>query len=359
MKTARTIGTERFVALNAQAGSPVVDDPRLVQLNQLIELAGDGAPPREFRLLNAGVTRTSKGDLKCDESHAAMCLSNEMLPDDGLLPLDYDHGMVSFMGGEKKAAGWFKLTARNGELWATDVRYTPAAEKALRDREYRYFSPALYRDEDGYVTRMVNCALTCLPATIKQRPLVASEELAPPAKDESTMTLEQLCAAFGVQNATQLAAKFQQLLSDGVKLSADNAALVTAAQSIQTDLATAKASLQKYADATVKAEKDAFIVELSNAGKLAPALKSWAESQSLDQLKAFGAAAPSIAPVANQVQEQATDPSKQATALSAEELAICSQLKIDAKDFIATKALMAANSNPYACPIDAPAKASK
>jgi phage I-like protein len=354
MSSAHTTATERFVALDAGA-----DDPRLVQLDQLIELAGDGAPPREFKLLNNGVTRTSKGDLKCDESHATVCLSHEMLPEDGLLPLDYDHGMVSFMGGEKKAAGWFKLSNRNGELWATDVKYTPAAEKALRDREYRYFSPALYRDEDGWVTRMVNCALTCLPATIKQRPLVASESLAPPAKDESTMTLEQLCAAFGAQNATQLAAKFQQLGADNVKLTADNASLVTAAQSIQTDLATAKASLQKYADAAVKAEKDAFIVEISSAGKLAPALKSWAESQTLEQLKAFGAAAPAIAQATTKLEEQATDPSKQATALSVEELAVCSQLKIDPKSFAETKALMAANSNPYACPVEAAKAVSK
>lgn len=351
MKSARTTATEHFVALDASA-----DDPGLIQLNQLVELAGDGAPPREFQLLAAGETRTTKGAILCDDAHAALCLGADTMPSDGLLPLDYDHGMVGMFGGEKKAAGWFKLTARAGALWATDVQYTPAAEKALRDREYRYFSPALYRDEEGYVTRMVNCALTCLPATIKQRPLVASESLAPPAKDESTMTLEQLCAAFGVQNATQLAAKFQQLSTDSVKLSADNTALVTAAQAIQADLATAKSSLQKYADAAVKAEKDAFIVELSNAGKLAPALKSWADSQSLDQLKAFGAAAPAIAQATTKLEEQATDPAKQLHALSAEELLVCSQLKIDPKNFAATKKLMAEGPNPYSCPVDPAAK---
>jgi phage I-like protein len=350
MKSAATTVTDRFVQLDAGA-----DDPNLLQLNQLVVLAADGAPPREFKLLNNGVTRTSKGDLRCDESHAAMCLSGDMMPEDGLLPLDYDHDMVSFMGTNKKAAGWFKLTARNGELWATDVQYTPAAEKALRDREYRYFSPALYRDEDGFVTRMVNCALTCLPATLKQKPLVASETPAPPEGNQ--MTLEQLCAAFGVANATQLAAKFQILSDASAKLTADNAALVAAAQTIQADLATAKASRQKYADASVKAEKDAFIVELSNAGKLAPALKAWAESQPLDALRVFGAAAPSIAPVSTKVEEQATDPSKQNVELSAEELSICSALHIDPKDFVATKALLASQTNPNICPVEkAPAK---
>jgi phage I-like protein len=354
MKTARTTATERFVALDASA-----PDARLVQLDQLIALGDDGAPPREFQLLAAGETRTTKGAILCDAAHAALCLSAETLPADGLLPLDYDHGMVSFMGGEKKAAGWFRLTARDGALWATDVKYTPAAEKALRDREYRYFSPALYRDDDGYVTRMVNCALTCLPATLKQRPLVASEEPAAPAKDDSNMTLEQLCAAFGVQNATQLAAKFQQLATDSVKLSADNAALVAASQALTADLATAKASLQKYSDAAVKAERDAFIVELSNAGKLAPALKTWAESQSLEQLKAFGAVAPAIAQTTTKIEEAADPKKSQLAALSAEDLAVAKLLKVTPEAFAETKALMAANANPYACPVDAPAKASK
>lgn len=353
MKSAHTTATERFVQLDAGA-----DDSRLVQLNQLITLGADGAPPREFQLLAAGETRTTKGAILCDDAHAALCLSADTMPSDGLLPLDYNHGMVGMFGGESRAAGWFRLSNRNGALWATDVQYTPAAEKALRDREYRYFSPALYRDDDGYVTRMVNCALTCLPATLKQRPLVASESLAQPAKDESTMTLEQLCAAFGAANATQLAAKFQQLGADHSKLQADNAALLTASQALQADLATAKGSLQKYADAAVKAEKDAFIVELSNAGKLAPALRPWAESQTLEQLKAFGAVAPAIAQVETKVQEAATDTSK-ATALSDEELAICKMLKLDAKDFAATKALMAASANPYACPVDTAVKASK
>lgn len=352
MKTARTTATETFVQLDAGA-----DDPRLVQLNQLIVLADDGAPPREFQLLAAGETRTTKGVILCDDAHATLCLGADTMPSDGLLPLDYNHGMVSFMGGESKAAGWFKLTARNGALWATDVQYTPAAEKALREREYRYFSPALYRDDAGYVTRMVNCALTCLPATLKQRPLVASETPAAPAKDESTMTLEQLCAAFGVQNATQLAAKFQQLAADGVKLSADNAALVTAAQAIQTELAAAKAELKTLADAKVERERDAFITELSGVGKLSPAMVGWAKGQTLEQLKAFGAVATPVAAVATTVAAKATDPSGASVELSAEELTVCSTLKIDPKAFAATRALMAANSNPYACPVESAPRA--
>lgn len=334
MKKKRTTATDRLVLLDAGAA-----DPRLVELSQLIVLADDGAPPREFQMLAAGETRTTKGTILCDDSHAALCLSADTMPADGLLPLDYNHGMVSFMGGDSKAAGWFKLANRNGALWATDVKYTPAAEKALREREYRYFSPALFRDDEGYVTRMVNCALTCLPATLKQRPLVASETPAPPEGQD--MTLEQLCAAFGVANATQLAALFSQLRTDSTKLTADNSALVVASQALQAQIATLTAAVEARKVLDEKAERDAFVTQLSAEGKLAPAMRPWAETQTLAQLRAYGAVAVPVVAVSTVVTPKATDPGAQAVELSADEAKVCAQMKIDPKIFVAQRALLA------------------
>jgi len=339
MKKKHTTATE---LLTLDAGA---EDPRLVQLSSLVALAADGTCPTEFCMLAAGENSTTKGAIHCDDAHAALCLAAETMPSDGLLPLDYDHGMVSFMGGEKKAAGWFRLSNRNGSLWATDVKFTPAAEKALRDREYRYFSPALYRDEAGYVTRIVNCALTCLPATLKQRPLVASETPAPP--EGSNMDLAQLCAAFGVANASQLAAKFNQLGTDSAKLSADNAALVTASQALQAQIATLSAAVEARKNADEKAERDSYLATLSNEGKLAPAMLPWAQTQSLEQLKAYGAVAVPVVAVAATIAPKATDPATQAVELSADEAALCSQMKVAPKDFVAMKAKLAAQSNPY------------
>jgi phage I-like protein len=352
MKKKLTTATESFVQLDAGT-----DDPSLVQLSQLIALADDGAPPREFQMLAAGETRTTKGTILCDDAHATLCLGADTMPADGLLPLDYNHGMVSFMGGDSKAAGWFKLSNRNGALWATDVQYTPAAEKALREREYRYFSPALFRDEAGYVTRLVNCALTCLPATLKQRPLVASETPAPPEGND--MDLAQLCAAFGVANASQLAAKFQQLAQDGIKLSADNAALVSASQALQGQIATLTAAVAARKQADEKAERDSYLAQLSNDGKLAPAMLPWAQTQSLEQLKAYGAVAVPVVSVATKIETKATDPSAQSVELTAEDAAICSQMKIAPKDFVAMKAQLAAQANPHIVSVDGFAAATK
>lgn len=352
MKTAPTIDIDRdgeaarlrcvapaLVLLDAADGEPE-------QFSQLIELADDGAPPREFRLLAAGETKTTKGAIKCDQAHAQVCLSHETMPSDGLLPLDYDHGMVSMFGGQKKAAGWFKLEERNGALWATNVQYTPAAEKALREREYRYFSPALYRDDQGFVVRMVNCALTCLPATLKQKPLVASETPAEPEGND--MTLEQLCAAFNVQNATQLAAKFNQLQADANAKAAENTALMQASQALQTELNSVKAALNARTEADAKAEKAAFIEKLSTgaAPKLSPAMRPWAETQTLAQLQAFAAVAAPIvaASEASAVKPEASNPAAQALALTAAEISLCAQMKISPADYAAQKALLASQN---------------
>lgn len=347
MKKKRTTVTEP-----APSGAMVLldaSDPGWTELLLSVQLGADGAPPREFQLLAAGETRTTKGTILCDDSHATLCLAAETMPADGLLPLDYNHGMVS-MFGDSKAAGWFKLANRNGALWATDVEYTPAADKALRSREYRYFSPALFRNDEGYVTRMVNCALTCLPATLKQKPLVASETPAEPEGND--MDLAQLCAAFGVANATQLAAKFQQLGTDGVKLAADNAALVTASQALQAQVATLTAAVEARKTADEKAERDAYLTQLSSDGKLAPAMLPWAQSQTLAQLKAYGAVAVPVVAVASKVVTAATDPRLAAVELSETEAALCSQMKISPIDFAAQKAKSASQPNPYATGVE-------
>jgi phage I-like protein len=73
-------------------------------------------------------------------------------------------------------AGNFDLELRPDGLWATNIHWTPRAEGYLRAGEYLYFSPAFAHDADGRVTRLVNIALTNLPATFGQEPLVAASE---------------------------------------------------------------------------------------------------------------------------------------------------------------------------------------
>jgi phage I-like protein len=260
----------------------------LAQTIDLIALAAvaTGGLPTEFRLFEAGRTKTTKGDILCDAVHASAVLTQ--LAQDGrdALPIDYDHDMVSPLGSNKKAAGWFKLAARGGELWATDVTWTPAAAKALSEREYRYFSPALFRDDKGFVTRIINVALTNLPATLNQPALVASEG--------TPMDPELLAAELA-------------------QLKTSHAALLAATATLQ-----------------------------------APAWHAWAATQYMVSIQAFAAAAPVVAAVATVTTAKSPTADSGATILSEDEKKTCLLLSVSEEDFLATKKHLLASGNVWA-----------
>lgn len=302
---------------------------------ELVELAdGKKAPPKEFKILASGVNETTKGPVVMNAAAGQSVLARMKDLGRDQLNFDYGHAQLGFMQSYEAArsAGWFSVEVRGDELWATNVNWTPTAAKALSDREFRYFSPALYLDrESGEVRELINIALTNIPATKHQTPLVASQTPAAPAKDLSDMTLEQLCAAFGVQNATQLAAKFQTFGSDNDKL-------VKAASEMQAQLATATAELATFKAEKSKAEKADYVAQLSTSGKLPPALRDWAMGQDMAVLKSFADAAPVVA-AANP--ETKTTPKAAGTdgpvALSDDEKAICKMMNLSEADYIATK----------------------
>ena len=305
---------------------PFVSQP--VYLSEPIDLVvlaagADGKLPTEFRLLESGKTKTTKGDILCDASHAAGALTQ--LAQDGrdLLPIDYDHDMVSMLGSNKKAAGWFKLAARDGALWATEVTWTPAAAKALSEREYRYFSPALLRDDKGFVTRIINVALTNLPATLNQAALVASEN--------DTMDPEELAA-------------------ENEKLKADHATLLAAVTAIQTELAAEKAKVAAADADKAKAAKADFIAKLSQDGKLSPALHNWAMGQDMSVLEAFAKDAPvqTVASAAAVVTPKAPTADSGATILSEDEKKICTLMGVSEPDYLETKKALLSSGNVWA-----------
>lgn len=295
----------------------------LAQPIDLIALASgpDAALPTEFRLFEAGRTKTTKGDILCDAVHANAVLTQ--LAQDGRdsLPIDYDHDMVSALGTNKKAAGWFKLEARGGELWATNVSWTPAAAKALSEREYRYFSPALFRDDKGFVTRIINVALTNLPATLNQAALVASEN--------DHMDLETLTAEL-------------------TKVKADNVALLAATTELQANLKTATEALNVAAAERAKSTKADFIAKLSQDGKLSPALHSWAMNQDLTVLEAFAKDAPVQAVAASATTPKTPTADSGAAVLSEDEKKTCLLLSVTEEDFLATKKHLLSSGNVWA-----------
>ncbi len=156
-----------------------------------IALAGD-EPPNEFRLFTAGTVDTVKGSFVFgpDEAEAVMAEYKTHGID---LMIDYDHaslgvGVDPALSG--KAAGWFNLEVRDGELWAINVRWCPPAAEALRRKEWRFMSPAFSTDGDRIVSVM-NVAITNLPATRRLEPLMAASVT---ALGENGMTVEEFLA---------------------------------------------------------------------------------------------------------------------------------------------------------------------
>ena len=150
-------------------------------------------PPREFRIFSAGVNETSKGAFLFDGPAAALVLAAYRDQGNELM-VDYEHAALGSTNAPDpaqagKAAAWFDLELRNGELWAVNVRWTPPAADALRRKEWRYMSPAFHSDESGRIVDLLNVALTNLPATKRLQPLMAASEL---YSEGGVMTPEQL-----------------------------------------------------------------------------------------------------------------------------------------------------------------------
>ncbi len=154
---------------------------------------GDGDPPTEIQLFAAGENPTTKGAVRWTPRSAAL-VEREYVARGVEKFADYEHRSLLPIDRQPDhatdAAAWYRLANRDGALWAVDIRWTPKAEQKIRDREVRYFSPAVELDpKTREVVRFVNFALTNDPATLNLPALVAASEGAP--MDEKM----QKCAA--------------------------------------------------------------------------------------------------------------------------------------------------------------------
>jgi len=147
--------------------------------------------PTEILMFGAGVTSTTKGPVVYDADAAVSVLEAYEARGLDLLPIDCAHGMLMHGGGpeQHKALGWFRPDPRDDGLYAADIQWTDAGRRMVEAREFRFVSPAIMLDsESGRVTQVVNLALTNIPATNNQKPLVAERDL----------MKEQLCTALSL-----------------------------------------------------------------------------------------------------------------------------------------------------------------
>jgi len=133
------------------------------------------APPSEFRIFKRGVNSSVKGDFLFDDQAAELVMA--AYAEHGVeLTIDYDHHTLLTGSGVKAiSAGWFGLELRDGDLWACNVRWTPAATAHLEAGEYRYMSPLFNSDmQTGRIEKVLDVALTNTPALFDIDALVAA-----------------------------------------------------------------------------------------------------------------------------------------------------------------------------------------
>lgn len=214
----------------------------LTQVMLLLALGDSPEPPTEFRILGKGANKTSKGTVVFDDTASKLVLS--AFADHGAdLMVDYEHKSILKLGAPVdggKAAGWFKPAVKNGELWATDVQWTDAAKAALKAREYRYFSPALLHDASGRVHKLVNVALTNLPATKGLRALVADETPSTKERNPTMEPTETELALFAALNESKSLSAALGVITALKEEAAKVVALSAANKKLETELNTLK-----------------------------------------------------------------------------------------------------------------------
>jgi phage I-like protein len=139
-------------------------------------LADDGVAPARFLIFKRGKNATTKGDFLFDEESATSVMK-AFVDHGNELVIDYEHQTASDPPVKAPAAGWFVPEVdEEGNLWATNVRWTKPAEEHIRSKEYRFTSPWFSTDEDGRVVKIRNVAITNFPATKSMQPLVAATD---------------------------------------------------------------------------------------------------------------------------------------------------------------------------------------
>ena len=225
------------------------------------------------------------------------------------LLLDYEHESESYGGKRAPAAGWIKKLEvdANGGIWG-HVDWTPTGAAAVKNREYRYVSPAFFRDKEGQILKFSSAAITNTPNLIMQ----ALNRRG--AEGNSSMDLKELCRLLGLSETatmSEILAAIGNLRETNTRLSSDLEAARNAAPSLDKfvpradyDAALNKVSAAQAELHALKQERESDKVEAAlnealKAGKITPATVEYHRAQcktdgGLERFQKFVEAAPSL-----------------------------------------------------------------
>jgi phage I-like protein len=350
----------------------------------------DDEPPTEFRLFASGENPTTKGTFLFDDAAAASVMAEYERHGIDLM-VDYDHASLASAPVDPalagKAAAWFGLEVREGELWATNVRWTPPAAEALRRKEWRFMSPA-FAHANNRVTAILNVAITNMPAMRNLEPLMAasaktSTALAARGGHMDPKIIGDAMAALIKGDAKKCMAILQSVIISAAggnaeapepadapapepppEMSAIAAAssklmtltsatgfadAVTVVETFRTSHLELEAGRKKLAEDRVileaarRRKRGADLVTLGGrnpsevwADDTATSLKPYLESMPAEAFEALVADA--IKANAKKVPAARPPTDDSVAELSARELSMCVEMKIDPKDYVAQKA---------------------
>jgi phage I-like protein len=151
-------------------------------LSSIIALK-DGKAPTAFRIFRAGKNTSDKGTFTFDEDSATKVMAayeRKVGDSDGALTMDYEHqSLNTILNGQpapNSARAWrpeVRQTSDGPELWAVDVMWTSRAKTYIEEGEYQYISP-VFDAPENHIERVVNLALTNIPALDGLEPLIAA-----------------------------------------------------------------------------------------------------------------------------------------------------------------------------------------
>jgi hypothetical protein len=157
----------------------VIHTGRAIPIALIALASGEHEPPTAFRLFKRGWNDTEKGRFLFDDKAArAVMAAHEAWGVDVMI--DLEHQSLNTPDGAadptaRDARGWAKLELRNGDLWMVGATWTPDGAQRLQQKRQRYVSPAFEDDpKTKRIVKIVNVAITALPATHQTPALVAA-----------------------------------------------------------------------------------------------------------------------------------------------------------------------------------------
>lgn len=277
------------------------------------------------------------------------------------LPIDYEHQIIHSLknGKEAPSAGWMEYLYFNPQGIFADVRWTDKAADYIKNGEYRYISAVFAYDTDGYVRKIFHAALTNTPALdgMDEAMVAASVNLLQEDNPMDKKLLAALCTLFALkadaseaditEKVTALSAAKGDSAVDVLDVYAKLAEKEQSVAALSTQVGNPPAkfvpveqvaALQADFNAlktSVEADKKAALITAAlSQGKLAPALKDWAQSLSVEALSAYLEKAPAMAALSGEPQAK-DDPEQNVAALSAAEQAAARALGMTEAEFIA------------------------